>query len=373
MAYDLTKTAIKAFNRTYGTDISLSKIQSEAKRLNSFNDAFRAEFLKAYKQVVFKELIHKNGSYYQSGNMLLDFKRDIVNRFISETPRSRRGDPSKNMGLKTKEEAYNMLMAVQAELPQNQVDAVAENYLKGNIRIRDMVASKFELVSKNDQRKFELASYAAALKKVNESRPLWWRIIHPFRNNAEQREARLIEDILKKEYGNLATIASTNVNNTLINASQIKKETEDHVLKNNDIIEDEINYQELDKQIEEDFNGLEFDGDLTKEEKERYFQNYRARRIQEAEDEEFYKAQEEVLKMLNIGPGRNKQNEEESKESSAGVDNIENNNNDPIINNEQNKDPMKINECEENIYSGSVSGQISEDSKIIKDISISNH
>lgn len=82
------------------------------------------------------------------------------------------------------------------------VDAVGQKYEAREIRIRDMVRESKELdnlqgTAKENAAK-KIAGYALALKRVNESHPMWWRIIHPFRNNAEQREARNFEKLLNE-------------------------------------------------------------------------------------------------------------------------------------------------------------------------------
>ena len=82
----------------------------------------------------------------------------------------------------------------------SKVDEIGERYKNGEIRIRDMVRASKNLnsgtVFQVEENAKNIAAYAAALKRVNDSRPFWWRIIHPIRNNAEQREARNLMNLI---------------------------------------------------------------------------------------------------------------------------------------------------------------------------------
>ena len=349
MAYELTKNNIKIFNQTYGTSISFSQIMSEAKRLNSFNSALMVAFHDAYTQGALKDLIKRDGDVLLSHEMFKDFNRLITDTIIKETPKSQRIDLSKNMGIGSRNMAYNMMEAIWKELPQNQVDVVAENYLRGNIRIRDMVAfSKTAAVFGGKRSKTEIASYAAALKKVNEGRSFWWKVFHPFRNHAEQRDAKIIADMIKTSHERFADPIFAQASSTLINFNDLEKEAIDNVLNNQNLLEEEIHLDTFEQQLKEEFQdklerGLIFDEDANVDEKdvEIAFQSYKARRIQEREDDEIYKKQQEMKEWIESTNKLNKddapEGEEEVKEN-LPVDNLKE---DPYANN---KDNEKIND-----------------------------
>lgn len=335
MAYELTKGSINSFNKFYGVNISFSKIQADAARLNSFNQALMVAFQEAYTQVVLKDLIKRDGEVFRAQDMFEDFRKDITQNFINETPYSRRANISKNLGFKTSEEVYGMLQNVWENIPQNQVDAVIENYLNGNIRIRDMVAVAGRFNADNKHQQNDLASYAKALKAVNDTRPLWWRIIHPFRNNAEQREAKNIEAILREHLGTFADSAFTKVSEGLTNFNEIEKETQAKVRDNEKIIVLDTYSEEVENQLREEYEAMniKFELDLTEEEKAQGFERFKIERIKELEDEQFYAKQQEVLSFLNILPNQN--NEPVNKEN--------NNENAP----EEQKENLVINEVKE--------------------------
>lgn len=197
MAYNLTKAQIKNFNKTYKTDIDLNKILSEAQEKNSFNAALQSAFREAYKKVVMRDLSNKKNDTLHSKRLLDNFKMLVVDNIIFDTPKSRQGDLSMDMGLKSKEEEFAIMSEVLDSVPSNEVDLIEERYLNGDIRIRDMVRFANDTVLDNRSATI-MASYAEALKKVNEGRSFWWRVFHPFRNNAEQRDSKKIEDLIKE-------------------------------------------------------------------------------------------------------------------------------------------------------------------------------
>ena len=317
MAYNLTKLSIKSFNQMYGVNVSLSKIQSNAKTLDSVTAALRASFIDAYKTALMKDLIKKEGESFSAQNMFEDFRQDIIQNFINETPYIRRANISKNLNCKTSDEVYGMLQNVWENIPKNQVEAVMENYLNGNIRIRDMVAvaGRFNSGSKHQQK--ELASYAKALKAVNDTRPLWWRIIHPFRNNAEQREAKNIEAILRNHLGNFADSAFTKVSEELTHFNEIEKETQAKVRDNEKTIVLDTYSEEVEDQLREEFEAKNINSEMTEEEKTQEFERFKRDRIKELEDEQYYAKQQELLSALNLLPNQNNEavNEEINKEN----------------------------------------------------------
>lgn len=317
MAYNITKNSINTFNKFYGVNVSFSKIQSDAKTLNSVTAALQAAFIEAYKTVLLKELIKREGEVFLAQDMFEDF-RHITQNFINETPYSRRANISKNLGFKTSAEVYGMLQNVWDNIPKNQVDAVKENYLNGNIRIRDMVAVAGRFNSNNKHQQNELASYAKALKAVNDTRPLWWRIFHPFRNNAEQREAKNIEAILRDHLQGSADSAFRKVGEALTNFDAIQKETQAKVRDNEKTIVLDTYSEEVENQLREEYEAMniEFDPDVTEEEKAQAFERFKIERIKELEDEQYYAKQQEILSALNLLPNQNNEavNEENNNE-----------------------------------------------------------
>ena len=318
MAYELTKNSINSFNRQYGTSISFGDIKSQAKKLGSYNQALRAVFLEAYKQVALKDLIDHDTDFLKSHEMFQDFNQWITNSLIDETPLSRRDGLSKNMGVKSQNEAYEMLEATWAELPKNQVDAVMENYLKGNIRIRDMRAYAESCRLFDDKRaQTELASYAMALKQVNEARPRWWRILHPFRNNAEKRDSKIIENLLRTSIGFAADKVFTKALDSLINFNDLENKTISNVRDNDNLIEEDFVFNPDEINLEDKYD-KEYLDTLNETEKQKLMDNIKRERYNEYQLQQASKREREFKEFLK------KMNSEDNKleENEAKKDNI---------------------------------------------------
>lgn len=271
MAYTLTNETIALFNEKYGTNLSVSKYLSEAKR-TSPNDALKALFTEAYKKVVTNDLL-KGGIDHKSQNMFADFSKDVIDSLVWELPLNNKPAPEKDAGL-SKLDQYHLIEEAWNSIPTNDVDMVAENYKNGNIRIRDMVeraAYINETTYKNmdNSQLKELASYAEALKKVNESRSFIWKVFHPIRNNAEKRDAKLIQMIAtEKTDARSYEFAANEVRGGLTNLAALKEATVEAVLGVKNVNEyvpeqklsaEEAKNQEIQDWIEKyEGKGLEF-------------------------------------------------------------------------------------------------------------------
>lgn len=314
MAYNNTKNYINIFNETYGTSVSLDRIQSEYKRLNSYNNALQVVFYDAYVTALLKDLCKKDVDFLNSQDMLKDFKRLVVNNLADEIPKEQKGTISKNMGLETKLTEYNMLEAIWKALPQNNVEVVATSYKNGNIRIRDMVAAAKSTPKYDDRTKILLVSYAEALKRVNESRSFWWRLnpLNWARNHAEKRDSKLIESLVKskiseQDYKTTLTTAESK----LANLDKLEQETISTVLHSNS------------KEIE-GFKVDNFNGEYTYEQQQQF---------------------KEWLNKLNA-------------RHDAPANNAD------VI--EQNKESVVVNDIKENVYQDNESNQKIEDDPAIK-------
>ena len=322
MAYELTKNSINSFNRQYGTSVSFGDIKSQAKKLGSYNQALRAVFLEAYKQVALKDLIDHDTDFLKSHEMFQDFNKEIINSLIDETPLSRRNGLSKNMGIKSQNEAYEMLEATWAELPKNQVDAVVENYLKGNIRIRDMRAYAESCKLFDDKRaQTELASYAEALKKVNKDRPRWWRILHPFRNNAEKRDSKIIEDLLKKFIGVAADKVFTKATDSLINFNDLENKTTASVRDNDNLIEEDFVFNPDEINLEDEYDKDYLDT-LNDNEKQKLMDDIKRERYKEYQLNQASKREREFKEFLKNLNASDEQPDEQPPENEEEKDNI---------------------------------------------------
>ena len=197
MAYQLTKNGIKIINEKYGVELDLSFYLKQSKE-TSPEDALIGMFGEAFQQIYLKDTLDMKGESHKCAEFFKDFNNYVVYNLREDAPLNSARAPKRDLGL-TPMEQYRVMKGIRNTGPKNDIEAVMMNYEKGNIRIRDMVAFAKNidrhggLTPKNMK---ILASYSEALKRINASRTTGWRWIHPWRNNAEQRDAKVIENLI---------------------------------------------------------------------------------------------------------------------------------------------------------------------------------
>lgn len=93
-----------------------------------------------------------------------------------------------------------------ANIPDGKQDYIAQRYKEGKFPIREMRAYVQQLkanekYAKDPEKLSVVLGYSKALEEVNSQRSRWWRIIHPFRNAAEQREAKNFKKVVTDQIG----------------------------------------------------------------------------------------------------------------------------------------------------------------------------
>ena len=106
--------------------------------------------------------------------------------------------------------------------------------------------------------------------------------------------------MLNTERGSFAGPDFTQAGNTLVNFDALEKETIDHVLKNQNLIEHRLSDEEKEKRIQEEFEtNFIFESDTTDEQKQQEYNKYRYRRMQEFQSDEVHKQQQDFMTWLN--------------------------------------------------------------------------
>ena len=146
----------------------------------------------------------------------------------------------------------------------------SERYLSGELRVRDVRSYVRGLAENNGNmrnlRIEELANvmvYREAIKNAVESRPFWWKIIHPFKNNAEQKAVGVLNDLVSINVQNELAAQSLvdgdaieNAKNALESASNhLEEELEDRVRRgerlNLDFLSENANAREVSGRVNE--------------------------------------------------------------------------------------------------------------------------
>lgn len=285
MAFSSTKIGIKFIKEKYGVDLDLSHYLKQTKKLAP-NGVLIGMFREAYKQIHLKDTLDMKGESSKCAEFFKDFNYHVVLSLREEAPLKGLNVPDREFGFSPKEQ-YDFIKRLNDNGPKNNIEAVMMNYEKGNIRIRDMkyFATHIEDFGglKNEKNRIILATYAEALKRYNASRTTASRWRHPWRSNAETRDAKIIEDILKNGVGDrLYNDALNSAKTTLFAGDRIEKAC----------LKSTLNVEKIDDyvEVEPDPNAPQIeDWEFKQEAWQKFLSD------QEKQDEEMKRAREEEL------------------------------------------------------------------------------
>ena len=152
-------------------------------------DLYKITFDQLYKNTLEKVAFGIIDDHLDAEAMLDDFEYMLVRPYVNEGEKEIKHKPYVGMDRASRLEYLERLTG---EAPSNAVALYAQKYKKEDISIKQMRSRlKFDI----DRREhcIEIAGYVQALENVNTSRSFIWRAFHPFKNNAEKRNAALIK------------------------------------------------------------------------------------------------------------------------------------------------------------------------------------
>ena len=206
------QSKVDTFNNKYYCDLDLNKfidaVNKELKRgnQNAWNDVYKSTFFNLYKKTAFNTFLGARNESLSGEEMLESFERDIMSDLANGCIRAGESvQASKNGGM-TDIEACEAMKEHLNDIPTSYTGIARNQYTNGKMRIRDMVSftrSAIENgnIKNNIEAQRRIMGYSIALDRVNDSRSRFWRTIHPFRNNAEQRDAELMRQMLREAIG----------------------------------------------------------------------------------------------------------------------------------------------------------------------------
>ena len=203
---------VNDFNTKYGVDFSYQEFEAEVNALkNSRTSSAPGEcenevYVSTYKKILEKAIdnaIHAKLDNYNLGHkeMMKDYGM-LMNGYLDAQSAAGNTIPMK---WKLRSELLTSVTPMLEKHTGTNGDYIAQKYLNGEFRIRDMRARTNYLKEQRAKNPLVLAgicAYAEALEKVNGQRSRLWRWLHPFRNRAEKRQAKemrqFITDVAKK-------------------------------------------------------------------------------------------------------------------------------------------------------------------------------
>ena len=216
----------KEFNEQYRTSFNYSGFYSRLKTINRLTTDNAADIVyKGTLGTVLKDAMvaacHSRGSAKRGERGAVDlmdvvknFEEYLMQPFVNECKTAGEEPYPKPYGGMTRMQRIELVERMLNTTPKNDVELTERAYLKGQIRLRDIRENvgdmPFAVGRGVDTHQLQrIGAFMLAIENVNKSRPLWWRIIHPFRNNAEQRDAKELRTVLNSFGGNAFNIATS--------------------------------------------------------------------------------------------------------------------------------------------------------------------
>ena len=216
----------KEFNDQYRTSFDYSGFYSKLKTFNRLTTDNAADIVyKGTLGTVLKDAMvaacHSRGSAKRGERGAVDlmdvvknFEEYLMQPFVNECKTAGEKPYPKPYGGMTRMQRIELVERMLNTTPKNDVELTERAYLKGQIRLRDIRENVNDMpfaVGKGvDTHQLQrIGAFMLAIENVNKSRPLWWRIIHPFRNNAEKRDAKELRTVLNSFGGNALSVATS--------------------------------------------------------------------------------------------------------------------------------------------------------------------
>jgi hypothetical protein len=203
----------KDFNDKYHTGFSYSAFHSKLKTFERLDPKNAATIVyKGTLGAVLKDTLiiacntERNSRDGKSGAVDLmivvkDFEEYLMKPFVQECKREKEKPYPKSYGGMNIQQRVELVEHVLQVAPKNDVTLTEQAYMRGQIRLRDMRESvknmPFAIGGKVDRAQIQrIGTFMLAIENVNKERSSWWRFFHPFRNNAEQRDAKELRTLL---------------------------------------------------------------------------------------------------------------------------------------------------------------------------------
>ena len=208
------------FNNKYKVNFSFE--QYEAKKLNKKNIEpalkdqknlgkenlrYRNALLNIYRECVQNMKDNKYKSF-NPDELASDFEK-LMNHYRNHCTENGKEAPDVNGGWKGRE-TMDSMRATLATIKPERLKETTDRYISGELRLRDMRATVRKLTENgisnvSDEGLAEIMIYRESVKTAVENRSGWWRFIHPFKNNAEQKAVQALDAIINYNLENQLT------------------------------------------------------------------------------------------------------------------------------------------------------------------------
>ena len=216
----------KDFNNSYHTSFNYSNFYSKLKTMqrldpeNAANIVYKGTLGTVLKDTLIvacnKQRNDQMGK--QSAVDLMDvvknFEEYLMQPFVRECKEAGERLYPQPYGGMNRRQRIELVEHVLNASPKNDVELTEQAYLKGQIRLRDIREHvgdmPFAAGRGVDRHQLQrIGTFMLAIENVNKGRSFGWRFFHPFRNNAEKRDAKELRTLLNSFGGNALAIATS--------------------------------------------------------------------------------------------------------------------------------------------------------------------
>ena len=211
--YENYESRLNSFNNKYKVNFSFESYDSQSlkdknrvaplkgvKGISRENLKYRNAFLNIYKECV-GNMVDKKLNTFKPEELVQEFEK-VMNDYRQYCSENGETAPEVKGGWRGTQH-MDAMRATLNSIRSPRVARESERYLSGELRVRDVRSYVRGLAENNGNmrnlRIEELANvmvYREAIKNAVESRPFWWKIIHPFKNNAEQKAVGVLDELI---------------------------------------------------------------------------------------------------------------------------------------------------------------------------------
>lgn len=227
--FDKYQEALNQFNAKYGVNYKFEMYETQVLKIKNLQSTFVSHSKTKVENIVYRSML--TSFYKECVDNMIERKIDRINYadFIGDfeslmdnyreyCKENGKEAPSAKGGWKKDVEIVEAIEAKIKDVKEDIGEYTKEKYLSGNLRLRDMRAALETMKNGEAVSKEQLATaiaYQKALKSTVKERSFFWKVFHPIRNNAEQRDLNVINAFLDGErnkdslkYSNAILLAS---------------------------------------------------------------------------------------------------------------------------------------------------------------------
>lgn len=228
--YGKYEERLNSFNKKFNVNFSFEKYDLQSLKnkdltypldnsadISKENLKYQNALLSIYKECVGNMMDGKSKTFNPE-ELAEEFEK-LMNGYRKYCTDTGETAPDVNGGWEGTETMDAMRSTLSSIRPQRVTDAT-ERYLSGELRLRDMRANvrnfaRNGISNLSPDSLSDVMVYREAIKNAVANRSIWWKIAHPFKNNAEQKAIKVLDELISVNTENVI-VAQTLVDGEVI-------------------------------------------------------------------------------------------------------------------------------------------------------------